>query len=160
MEQRFLDLSYDLFRDKGTMKGHLFTANALEEGNALDGLHGKMDAVYAGSFLHLFDWDAQLQICKRIVKVLKPRKGSMVFGRQMGNLKGQEVPATPRVGNDLKMNWRHDVESFGRLWEVAGRETGTRWKAWAMLDGNEGMGPGHWGEEGLRRLTFEVERVE
>ena len=87
MEQTFLDLSYELFRDKDTMKGHLFAANVFDEDGALDSLQGKIDFAYLGSFLHLFGWEDQLTICKRIIKVLKPQKGSTVFGRQMGNLR-------------------------------------------------------------------------
>ena len=142
------------------MNGHFFTADALgENSRALDRLDGKIDAVYAASFLHLFGWDDQVKICKRMIKTLRPRKGSLVFGRQTGNLKGQEVRNTPTVGKDSPMIWRHDVESFAKLWEVAGRETGTKWKTWGELDEAEGMTTGHWGEDGLRRLRFEVERV-
>ncbi len=160
LEQKFLDLSYDLFRDKEKMKGHFYTANALEDGGALDKLEGKIDVVYAASFLHLFGWDDQVKICKRIIKTLKPQKGSMVFGRQTGNVRGREVPNTPRVSNDsAAMIWRHDVGSFARLWDEAGRETGTMWKTWGELDELEGMTTGHWAEEGIRRLKFQVERV-
>ena len=160
LEQEFLDLSYDLFRDKERPKGHFFTANALEHGGALDELQGKIDVVYAANFLHLFDWDNQMKICKRIIKTLKPQKGSMVFGRQTGNVRGREVPSTPRVGDGSAMIWRHDVESFTRLWNEAGRETGTKWKTWGELDELEGMTSVNWAEEGIRRLRFQVERVE
>ena len=93
LEQEFLDLGYDLFRDKSTMKAHFFTANAIGEDAELDKLQGKIDFVYAASFLHLFAWDDQLEICKRIIKTLKPKKGSLVFGRQLGNLRGHEDEA-------------------------------------------------------------------
>ena len=143
------------------MKGHLFTANALEdEDAALDKLQGKMDVVYAGSFLHLFSWNDQLKICKRIIKTLKPQKGSLFFGRQTGNVKGREVPNLPSLGRKRPMVWRHDVESFKKLWDVAGSETGTQWKTWGQLDRGEGMADHNWSEEGMRRFLFEVERVE
>ena len=141
------------------MKGHFFTANAMDENGALDELEGRIDVVYVGSFLHLFSWDDQLKVCKRIIKTLRPRKGSTVFGRQTGNLKGHEVPQEISRKHSSVV-WRHDVESFTRLWDIAGQETGTKWKTWGMLDEGEGMGPGHWAEEGLRRLRFEVERME
>ncbi|CAD6587458.1 MAG: hypothetical protein ASARMPREDX12_002851 [Alectoria sarmentosa] len=160
LEQNFLDLSYDLFQDRDTMKGHFFTANALEEDAALDKLQGKIDFVYTASFLHLFGWDAQLKVCKRIIKTLKPQKGSLVFGRQTGNVKGQAVRNTSPVGNDPRIIWRHSVESFAKLWDVAGAETGTKWKTWGELDEAEGMTVGHWAEPGISRLRFEVERVE
>ena len=157
LEQSFLDLSYDLFKDKDTLEAHLFEANAFDEGGALDDLQAKIDIVHASSFLHLFGWDDQLKLCKRIIKVLKPRKGSLIFGRQTGNLKGQEVPGGSCVGDSNAVVWRHDVESFTKLWEVAGRETETKWKTWGELDGT---GIPNWGEEGFRWFRFEVERVE
>lgn len=39
----------------------------------------------------IFFWDDQMKICERIIKILKPEKGSVVFGRQMGNVKGHEI---------------------------------------------------------------------
>ena len=161
LDQSFLDLSYDLFKDKDTMKAHLFAANALDEHSPLDDLEGKIDIVYAGSFLHLFSWDEQLKACKTMIKTLKPRKGSLVFGRQTGNVKGQEVPRRTSFDKDGGSSiWRHDVESFTKLWDLAGKETGTMWKTWGTLDQAEAMGSGHWAEEGIRQLKFEVERVE
>lgn len=142
------------------MKAHFFTANAIEGDGELDTLQEKFDVVYTSALLHLFGWDDQLKICKTIIKVLKPQKGSTVFGRQTGNLKGQEVQVEAPVVKAGEVVWRHDVESFTKLWDVAGAETGTRWKTWRMLDVADGMGPGHWAEEGLRRLRFEVVRVE
>ena len=84
----------------------------------------------------------------------------MIFGRQTGNVKAQEaVNAASGNSGALKV-WRHDPESFKRLWDVAGQETGTKWKTWAELDIGEGMGPNHFSEPGLMRLRFEVERLE
>lgn len=163
LEQSFLDLGYELFKDSDTMKGHLFTANALaEEDAALDKLEGKIDVASVSSFLHLFGWDEQLKICKRIIKMLKPQKGSMVFGRQVGILKGREMENMPGIRTrDPKRIWRHDVETFAELWNVAGRETDTKWKTWGTLDQGDGMGVGHFAERNeIRRLRFEVERLE
>ena len=161
-EQEFLDLSYELFKDKETMKAHLFIANALNEDDAAwDDLRGKIDFVYAGSFFHLFSWDDQLKICKGMIKVLKPRKGSTVFGRQTGNLKAQEIkPMFAGNVSIMPVTWRHDVDSFRRLWDTAGEETGTKWETWAELDNGERMGPSTFAEEGFGRLRFEVVRVE
>lgn len=156
----FLDLSYELFADKDTMKANLFAADVFEEPGALDKVRGKIDIVYAGSFFHLFSWDDQVTICKKVIKILKPHKGSLVFGRQTGNLKGRDVPPATHGVRDAAMIWRHDVDSFKKMWEIAGEETGTKWKTWAKLDEGEGMQPDHWAEEGLRRLRFEVERLD
>ena len=157
--QDFLDLSYNLFRDKETLQAHLFAANIFDQHGPLDEIDGKIDVVYLGSFLHVFSWDEQLKICKRVIKILKAKKGSTAFGRQTGNLKAREVESGSYHEKDA-MWWRHDVESFKKLWALAGEETGTKWNIWAVLDSGEGMGKGHWAEEGLRQLKFEVQRAE
>ena len=119
-----------------------------------------MDIIHAGSFLHLFRWDDQVRVCKRMIELLKPRKGSMVFGRQVGNLIAQETENKASLAKNPSRAWRHNIESFEKLWHAAGQETGTKWKTWAELDTGEGAGPGHWSEAGIRRLRFEVERLE
>lgn len=154
-------MSYDLFRDKDTIKAHLFTADVFDEHGALNKLEGKIDVIYLASFLHVFSWVDQLKICKRVIKTLKPRKGSTVFGRQLACLKAKEV-VTGGMGFDKSGSrwWRHDVESFTKLWDLAGEETGTKWKTWGRLDVDERMGTSSWNDEGTRQLKFEVQRVE
>ena len=154
-------MSYELFRDKDTIKAHLFTADVFDEHSALDMLEGKIDVIYLGSFLHIFSWDDQLKICKRVIKISRPRKGSTVFGRQVGCVKAKEVE-TGGMGIDKSTSrwWRHDVESFRKLWDLAGEETGTKWETWGRLDNDEGMGVSSWSDEGMRQLKFEVQRVE
>ena len=92
-----------------------------------------------------------VQVGKRIVKILRPQKGNGVFGRQVGKVKAKAVEKE----RDSRI-WRHDAESFRRMWEVVGEETGTRWETWAELDVAEGMGERHWSGEEIRRLRFEV----
>jgi hypothetical protein len=51
----------------------------------LSALDGKIHIIYAASFLHLFGYEDQIRVCKRIVKLLKEKKDSVVLGRQVGN---------------------------------------------------------------------------
>ena len=151
----FLDLGYDLFLDRDKIKAKFFTADVFQEDGELSKLEGKIDVIYAASFLHLFSWDNQIKVCKRMIKVLKPKKGSTVFGRQVG-----EVKATERKrwasGQDV---WRHDEESFIRMWQVVGEETGTKWGVETDMLSGWGLGGSHTGNE-VRRLWFEVVRVD
>lgn len=80
----------------------------------------------------------------------------MVFGRHIGNVKGQKMEnSAVRAGSNI---WRHDANSFGRMWDQVGRETGTTWKTWAELyDVDEGREK--WAEDGTKLMRFEVERV-
>ena len=162
LERCFLDISYDLYRDKDTIKAHLFTADVLAEQSALDTLEGNIDVIYLGSFLHVFGWDDQLKICKRVIRTLRPRKGSTVFGRQAACVRAKEVVMGGMAVDDKTGSrwWWHDVESFTKLWDLAGEQTATKWVTWAGLDTDEGMGTNSWNDEGMRQLKFEVQRVE
>ncbi len=102
----------------------------------------------------IFSWDDQIRVCKRIIKLLKAQKGSVAFGRQIGNVKGQEIEHTARDGGKI---WQHDTSSFGRMWDQAGKETGTSWKTWAELyEMDKGQ---TWAVDGSKMLRFEVQRV-
>ena len=117
--------------------------------------------IWAGSFFHLFGWDGQVQVCKKVVGLLRPRKGSVIFGRQAGNVRPGEIEH--KANNDGRM-YRHDAASWERLWEVVGKETGTRWSVKARLqeseEGGEGKGGAWKGDDGARLLLFAMHREE
>lgn len=129
------------------MQGDVF-----EPEGELGKLEGKMDIVSARMFLHLFDWEGQVRACERIVKLARQGKGALVIGAQVGSVVAGEV----KMGRDGKC-WRHDVESFERLWREVGKRTGSEWVVRASLD-RELMKRG-WDSEVSKRLVFEVERV-
>jgi len=90
--------------------------------------------------------------------LLRDRKGSLLVGRQVGNLDaGEQVHRT----NKGQTMFRHNVESFKKLWEEVGESTGTKWRVEAELSKvDEGFlnerssihGPN------VRRLRFSVWR--
>ena len=169
LKPEFLELGYDLFADRESCRAHFFAMDVLrdlrnaEEGrvNMLSILKGQIDFVYAASFFHLFSWDDQVRIARWVVQALRPRKGSMVFGRQTGNVRGQETERRVQKEEDEGKGpiWRHDVESWRRLWDVVGEETGSKWEVWAELyDSPHTLQ--HWSGEGVRMLRYEVTRLE
>ena len=169
LKPEFLELGYDLFADRDSCKAHFFAVDVLRDlGDADEGrectlakLKGEIDFVYAASFFHLFSWDDQVRITKWVVQVLRPRKGSMVFGRQTGIVRGQETERRVRKEKDEGKGpiWRHDVESWKRLWDLVGEATGSKWEVWAELyDSPHTLQ--HWSGEGVRMLRYEVTRLE
>lgn len=160
LHPEFIEQGYELFRDRETLKAKFITANVLDESteNPLGKLNNSIDMVHVASFLHLWDWDMQVQLCERIVALLRDRPGGLVFGRQVGTVKPGEYPS--RTEKE-KVIWRHDVETFGRMWEVVGSKTGTTWRVDAELkvvDSNKQRERG-WRDEGTRMLRFAVERL-
>ena len=158
IEGAYFNLGYELFADKAFMKAKFFAADIFADDDAWKDVEGKMDFIYIGSFLHLFTWDDQIRICRRLVRILKPAPGSIIFGRQTALLKAREVALYQ--DEEGAKTWRHDAESFKRMWDIISRKTGTKWKVWTELDIAEGMGSGHWAGSDMRRLRFEVVREE
>ena len=155
----FVDLGYELFLDKDILQATFLQADIMQEPH-FGGLHleGKVDIVYASSFFHLFTLEEQFELSKVVVSILRPKKGSLLLGRQMGSIKPGLYPL--RKLEEKKL-WRHDIDSFKRMWEGVGRATGTTWSVDASLDDEElgYKGNESWVDSNMRRLLFAVHRL-
>lgn len=138
------------------MKTKFIAANVLDETSDLDSLNGKVDIVFVGAFLHLFDYADQVKVAQRIVKLLRPKKDSLILGRQVGNINPGE-----KAGRSGRSVFRHNEESFQKLWDEVGEATGTKWRAEATLlppDNIDQRLMPTLHDDGMRRLTFTVYR--
>ncbi|KAI0545151.1 hypothetical protein F4679DRAFT_562234 [Xylaria curta] len=156
VEPRFLDIGYDLFRDRDKFKGRFVLGDILEQsedGNdALDELHAKMTFIHATSFFHLFTWDDQVRAAIRMVRFLHPdRRDVMLFGRQVGTMLPRD---NGKAGSDKV--YLHNAHSWQRLWDEVGQRTGTRWKT--TMEPTEKIETGAT-ESSLRKMTFCVLRA-
>ena len=152
----FIEAGYDLFQDKGKLKTKFLTADILDPSSAFTQLDGKLDMIWVGSFLHLFGWDDQVNVATRLVQLLRTRKGSVVFGRQAGNITPGEIPHSANAGGTM---YRHDPASFEKLWQEVGKVTGTKWNVKARLEEiKEGPKGGAWNDPNARLLLFAVHR--
>ncbi|KAN0112694.1 hypothetical protein V8E51_005645 [Hyaloscypha variabilis] len=109
------------------------------------------------SFLHLFGYDDQIRVCKRIVKLLK-EKDSVVLGRQVGSSNaGNQTPSN----DPTRTRWRHNEETFKKMWEEVGKLTESTWRVevssepWA---GEGDHGPQGGNDPSTLRLRFAVFR--
>ena len=125
ISEGFVELGFELFRDKATMQSQFTVVDLLTSAAVPAQLDGKMDFIFAASFFHLFGWDDQFAISKRVVALLKPAAGSMIFGHQLGMVEALE-DAVPDVPSGKI--YFHDPESFRRFWRMVGEATGTEWK--------------------------------
>jgi hypothetical protein len=156
----FVDIGYDLFHDRATLKTTFIEADIFDPESKLKPLEGTVDIVHASSFFHLFDWDDQVNAAKRVVQLLKAQPGSMVVGRQIGHVDAHAVVHRFLSGKTL---FRHNVESFAKFWKQVGDETNTSWEVDAKLDDEnlaDKFGAKH--EEvpdGTRWLMYSVRRV-
>ncbi|ETS77999.1 hypothetical protein PFICI_10061 [Pestalotiopsis fici W106-1] len=132
----YADVSYDLFRDRETFKGHFIQADILSDESAeLNALKGNVDIIVVSQLLHQWTWDNQVKAAKALVDYTKP--GSLIVGNQIGNSKAFELTLkTPPISI-----WRHNVESFTDMFnKEVGPATGTTWEVQAWLRSFPDMG--------------------
>lgn len=155
----FMELGYSLFLDKDKLKSKFIEGDVFDPDSNLKELEGHIDIMHTAAFFHLFGLEDQKRIARRAVRLLKPQKGSLLVGRQVGNVQGGEFPHRT---NPKQVMYRHDVETWKQMWKDVGDETGTKWDVQAeLLDwpGFVGKDGPAWNAEGARRLQFSVRRV-
>lgn len=155
LEAGFIDLGYELFLDKDTLKAHFFAADALDPDSGLNQLKGQISIIYAGFFFHLFTFDQGVEIVVRLIGILKAEKGSLILGKQAGSPVADEKILDLKAAGKL---WRHSPESWTKVWQVAGQKTETKWRvnAWLEEDGVKEA----WAKMKPQWLSWEVEREE
>ena len=120
------DLGHDLFGDKERMKAQFIQADIFDDSSRLFELNGKINIILACQFIHLFDMQGQVTVMKKIVGFTNG-PGAVVVGYQRGR----------EVAMKKAMSWGemfiHDIQTFQKIWENVGNETGTKWKVDAGL---------------------------
>lgn len=152
------DLGYELFRDRDRFHGHFIEADFMSSSPELVALKGQIDIVLVSQLLHQWDWDNQVKAVETLISFMKP--GSSIVGNQIGNQVAQAVaaPQYPSI-----VTWRHNPESFAKMFEEAGKATGSRWETQAWLRSFTDMGwdekDGAWMESGVGVIEFVANRV-
>jgi SAM-dependent methyltransferase len=146
----FMDLGYELFRDKETLQSRFIEGDVFDESSPLSGLNGKIDVVGASAFFHLFSWEEQKIVARRVAKLLKPQKGSLVVGVQVGHNEPSEHPKT-----DGGSRFRHNLESWRKMWNEVGEDIGVRFE----IDGIERSLENEFRRIGDMFMEFTVRRV-
>nr|A0A348HAY0.1 RecName: Full=O-methyltransferase phiE; AltName: Full=Phomoidride biosynthesis cluster protein E [fungal sp. ATCC 74256]BBG28502.1 putative methyltransferase [fungal sp. ATCC 74256] len=170
LHQGFLDIGYELFRDSETLKSTLLAADVFDENSeVLKDVEGKIDVVHAGSFFHLFDWDQQVTAAKRVVRLLRPQPGSILVGKQAGDVNAGQKSRPGKLGS----RYRHNAESWKKLWQQVAAETGTQWEVsvreledkeyFREMTGGVDLAKvksyGDWNPETTRRIEFLFRRA-
>ena len=155
LRQPFVDLGYELFGDKTSLKSTFIVGDFLSESilPAFSSLEGKIDMIYAASIFHLFNWDDQVRLAILTVNLLKPEPGSLLWGRQRGNVVAGEYEHRTDAQTTM---YKHDESSFKRMWDEISKKTGTLWHVTVWLQVEDDFGLGLHVDD--RRLYFEVRR--
>lgn len=100
----FFEIGYRLFLDRDILQSKFIEADITDPNSELSELDDKIYIIYARSFLHLFNFKGQIEVCKRLVKLLREKKGSLILGRQVGNIDAGEYVQTT---NERGIMYRH-----------------------------------------------------
>ncbi|KAI0888707.1 uncharacterized protein GGS22DRAFT_152199 [Annulohypoxylon maeteangense] len=142
----FIDLGYDLFRDRETLKAQLMQGDALDasEDSVFAKLAGTVDYIHLGFIMHVFDLEQQQLLLENCLRALKPEAGALIVGDAVGDVEGVLSPAN---------GFWHSEDTFKKLWKGISEKTGQRYDCRATLGRSFGV-PGF---ERAQQLTFEVE---
>ncbi|CAL5873744.1 uncharacterized protein PFLUO_LOCUS8026 [Penicillium psychrofluorescens] len=152
----FFEIGYDLFADRDSLKSPFISADIFDDNSDLvKTLTGQVDIINAASFFHLFNWDQQITVAKRVVSLLRAQPGSLLIGRQVGRQDPLNQKADDR-------HYRHDPSTWKRLWKQVEEETGTKWDVQAWMEVWQGAdratGSYHGGIETFK-LRFAIRRL-
>jgi SAM-dependent methyltransferase len=159
LHHEFIDLGYDLLRDRSSLNAHFLTGDIFSPtvwASSFAPLEGTLHIIHTASFFHLFLLPQQLSLAKLLVRLLKPEPGVMVVGRQSGNERAGEYPGR---ADPSKTCWRHNEASWKEMWKRVGSETGSEWAVKVWVEDVQGWDLGTREGPGWRRLTFGVKRV-
>ena len=150
------DLGFEFFNDREKFNIQFIEADILNPTDTLTALYGKIDVVLVSHLLHQWGWDTQIRACKQFCNLSQP--GSLIVGYQTG---------TNNIEKRSEWNktrfFMHDPESFKRLWDQVGQETGTQWQGQAEIRPWTELGytdeeTGYLGED-FSLLRFVVKRL-
>ncbi|KAI0472211.1 hypothetical protein F4859DRAFT_522162 [Xylaria cf. heliscus] len=156
----FSELSYEFFRDRGRFHGRFIEADFLSSSPELLALKGQIDIVVVSQLLHQWDWENQAKALETLITFTKPAPGSSIVGNQIGNTVAQSVNVKRLPSATI---WRHNQESLAKMFEVAGKATGSQWENQAWLRSSSEMGWDEkdmaWMEPGVCVIEFVANRV-
>ncbi|KAJ9193116.1 hypothetical protein DTO021D3_3854 [Paecilomyces variotii] len=138
IKREFLELGFELFKDKDKFPdperqffvADIFDADLPENASIWNEMMSKFTIVQIANFLHLFNYERQLQICCVITRLMATKPGAMVIGRQVGSTNPREVSrafSAPELKRNSGTRYWHSPETFRQMWVEVGEKTGTKW---------------------------------
>ncbi|TEY79478.1 hypothetical protein BOTCAL_0044g00110 [Botryotinia calthae] len=117
------ELGYQLFNDKEKFHVDYVKSDILSPGDTLLQLRGKIDIISVTHVLNQWNLETQLAAAVQL-SLLTKGSGSLIIGFQAGAL-------TTKVGKVTGFKYRAELqtpESWERMWESVGGQTGTLWE--------------------------------
>ncbi|KAI1303859.1 hypothetical protein F5Y03DRAFT_359277 [Xylaria venustula] len=152
------DVSYEFFRDRDHFKGHFIEADILSTTSPdLAALKGQVNIILVSQLLHQWDFDNQVKAVETLATFTKP--GSWIVGNQIGNPVAQDV----QFKSLSATVWRHNPDSFAKMFQAVSTATGSKWETQAWLRSFPEMGwdekDGAWMEPNVGVIEFVARRL-
>jgi hypothetical protein len=113
------ELGFDLFRDENSFRGSFSAGDILSQADIPGLQDGSFDIIHAGTFLDKQDEHEQVQALTRMIRLLKPRSGSLVFGSRL-----LIEPTTNATGSIRRDSKSHGARSFRDMVKIVGIDLG------------------------------------
>ncbi|KAG1747262.1 uncharacterized protein EDB91DRAFT_1235983 [Suillus paluster] len=82
---------------------------------SLNPLHGRISAINAAKFFHLFSEEKQLHLARALAGLLSAQPGSVICGEQVGTLETGIV--TPKISGSVHQLFAHSPQTWSSLWD-------------------------------------------
>ncbi|KAF4632853.1 hypothetical protein G7Y89_g5279 [Cudoniella acicularis] len=138
---KFHELGKQLFRDGDKLEFKFYARDILDDAADWKPLERRFDVLHLTNFLHIWNWDGQIKAVERLVRLVRPRAGSLLVGSGLGTTSD---------------------ESFAKFWKEVGDRTGTGWevrsevKKMPATTQNEEQ---KWADPNMGIVSFEVEML-
>lgn len=157
LSSAFFEIGYDFFLDRSQFQGTFFQADTTQDFSSTDlgKLEGKMDIIWCAKFIHIFDWEDQIAMSAKLVRLLKPQPGSVFVGSQNGfpGGKAMGVSGSGVGGSESKRVFLCDVQHVRSIWEEVGKRTGMELEIEAKLVDLRTLGMHEEDGTGFKRVT-------
>ena len=172
----FEAVGHALFRDEATFQRRFFAADVMDSSitSPLEVTRGLWDVVSTTMMLHQFALGEQKIIAARMLRLLRPVRGSMLLGSNTGQVEAGELQMKPPfvAEGEEKVVFRQSKETMVQLWEEAICSLGEAKESWRIsceydleqlerreAERREKGEVRYFQGEGQRRILFSVERL-
>lgn len=122
LRQGIVHLGYELFQDKSELISRFLVQSFFADTTEILSLAKKVNVINSGMFIHLWDWDNQIEVGKRMISLLIPEAGAIITGLHFGSRSAGIWVSV----KDSPM-FVHNANTLNDLWDQCAQETGTSW---------------------------------
>lgn len=134
LEHEYIELGYELFNDRSELRSKFLVQDYAEDTLEIRRLAKKVKIINSGYFMHLWDWDTQLNAAKRMINLILPGSGSIITGVHFGS---RSAGLWKNVPPGFEAMFLHNQNTLSELWAQAAKETRTKWNFECFIEDDE-----------------------